>query len=210
MQAVISKKFRHGILSSLSVIEKVTSRMTKKRARPRKAVPQTVRRDHYELLLAEIKDPYRTMMMLQYAVGLRPGEACRMRLADLSLDTGDLVTPRDGKTGERRLYFDPQGPAAVALRDWLDVRPPGPFLFGGSKAVRVNTYSVTVSRCCERLGIPHIKPYALRHTYACEMMDGGKPIASISEALGHTSVLTTARYYLHPNPDMMRKMNAGR
>jgi integrase len=150
------------------------------------------------------------MMMLQWAVGLRPGEACQMRLADLDLETGDLVTPRDGKTGERRVAFDTEGLCAEMLRVWVQQRPRGPFLFGGAVPVRRNTYYMTILRACDNVGVPRFCPYALRHTYACEMMDGGQPIASISAALGHHSVLTTAAYYLHPNLEIMRRMNAGR
>lgn len=183
---------------------------TRPNGKPRKAVPQVVRRDHYEAVIAAIREPYRTMMMLQYAVGLRPGEACRMRLCDLSVETGDLITPRDGKTGERRLYFDRRGPCADALRHWMTIRPHSPFLFGNGQPIRVNTYHITIERCCDRLGVPRFKPYALRHTYACDLMHQGEAIANISAALGHSSVLTTARYYLHADPDTMRRMNAGR
>lgn len=118
--------------------------------RARKAVVQTVRRDLFDTVVGAIKEPYRTMMLLQLAVGLRPGEACRMRAADLDLETGDLITPRDGKTGERRLCFDTQGTCADALRAWLGKRPAGPYLFGGSKPIRVNTYNVMLHRCCLR------------------------------------------------------------
>ena len=149
-------------------------------------------------------------MLLQWAVGLRPGEACKMRMADLCLKTGDLVTPRDGKTGQRALCFDTQGMFAKALRAWMAVRPPGPYLFGGEKPIRVNTYHITIERCCDRIGVPRMKPYALRHTYACDLMHQGAAIADISAALGHASVLTTARYYLHCDPATMRRMNAGR
>lgn len=90
------------------------------------------------------------------------------------------------------------------------MRPDGPFLFGGVKAIRVNTYHVTITRYCEKLGIPPFKPYALRHTYATDLMHKGEAIADISAALGHSSVLTTAKYYLHADPDTMRRMNAGR
>jgi len=169
-----------------------------------------VRRDHFETVIGAIREPYRTMMILQWAVGLRPGEACRMRLADLDLETGDLITPRDGKTGERRLCFDTEGMCADALRAWVQERPAGPYLFGGEKQIRVNTYNITVGRCCARVGVPHFRPYALRHTYATELIHERHAISDVSAALGHRSVLTTAAYYLHPDPDTMRRMNKGR
>lgn len=181
-----------------------------KAPRERAAVVQTVRRDHMEAVLKRIKEPYRTMMIVQWAVGLRPGEACKMRYADLDMHHGELVTPRDGKTGERRLCFDLNGRCADALSAWLGVRPDGEYLFGGEKPIRVNTYNVSVHRACERAGVPEFRPYALRHTYATELIHEQQAISDVSAALGHKSVLTTAKYYLHADPDMIRRLNQGR
>lgn len=202
---------RRARMLSRFLREKVTPvQPTPKKKQQRNAVPQTVRRDHFDAVVGAIREPYRTMMALQWAVGLRPGEACRMRLMDLDLETGDLITPRDGKTGERRLAFDIEGLCSETLRAWMEKRRPGPYLFGGEKPIRVNTYHITIERCCDRIGVPRFKPYALRHTYATDLMNAGQPIASISAALGHRNVLTTCHYYLHSDPDIMRRMNAGR
>jgi integrase len=181
-----------------------------KRRSQRRADVQTVSPDHFDAVLATIKEPYHTMMLLQWAIGLRPGEVCKMRLADLHMSTGELVTPRDGKTGERRLCFDTEGRAAQALRAWMKMRPKGPYVFGGDVPIRVNTYNVSVHRACERAGVPPFRPYALRHTYATELIHEHQAISDISAALGHQSVLTTARYYLHPDPETIRRMNKGR
>lgn len=215
MQGVISRNFGEvlgAILMSLSVTGKVTQVEPAPKKKQRSAVPQTVRRDHFDAVVAAIRQPYRTMMMLQWAVGLRPGEACRMRTGDLDMETGELITPRDGKTGERRVGFDVTGKCAEMLWAWMGMekRPPGPYLFGGEKPIRVNTYHITIERCCDKLGIPRFKPYALRHTYATDLMHQREAIADISAALGHKNVLTTAHYYLHADPDTMRRMNAGR
>jgi integrase len=179
-------------------------------ARSRKAVVQTVRPDHFDAVLATIKEPYHTMMLLQWAVGLRPGEACKMRLRDIDLETGDLITPRDGKTGERRLCFYVEGRCAEALRAWVELRPKGPYFFGGKQPIRVNTYNISVHRACARVGVPLFRPYALRHTYATDLIHEQQAISDISAALGHSSVLTTAKYYLHADPEMIRRLNKGR
>ena len=201
----------HGKVVSLSVREKVTSGVTAKpRKKQRKAVVQIVRPEHFERVLDASKEPYRTMMLLQWAVGLRPGEVCKMRAADINTDTGDLITPRDGKTGERHLCFDVDGRFAKSLTAVIDQRPDGPYLFGGEKPIRVNTYNIYVHRVCERVGVPVFRPYALRHTYATELIRANQPISDVSAALGHSSVLTTARYYLHADPEMIRRLNKGR
>ena len=201
----------HGKVVSLSVREKVTHDVAAEpRKKQRKAVVQIVRPEHLERVLACSKEPYCTMMLLQWAVGLRPGEACKMRLADINTDTGDLITPRDGKTGERHLCFDTHGRFAESLASWMATRSDGPYLFGGANPIRVNTYNIYVKRVCERIGVPPFRPYALRHTYATELIRSNQPISDVSAALGHSSVLTTARYYLHADPEMIRRLNKGR
>ena len=179
------------------------------RPRRRKAIP-VIRPADMDKLLAIAKEPYRTMMLLQWAVGLRPGEVCKLRRADLWLDDGKLITPFDGKTGQRPIYFDVAGRAAQALRGWDAIRGNGPYYFGSSAPVKLNTYSTTLARYCERAGIAHVKPYAFRHTFACEMMDSKVGVANIAQALGHSSPATTAAFYLHADPERMRRMNKGR
>lgn len=148
------------------------------------------------------------MLVAQWAVGLRPGEACKLRTADVDADTGTLITPRDGKTGERTLGFDTDGRLGKALEGWREQT--GPYLFGGDRALSVNSYRHAVTRYCRAAGVRVFRPYALRHTYACELMDAGVPIATIAAVLGHTSPMTTVRYYLHANAGLSRQVNAGR
>ena len=178
--------------------------------RKRRAAVKTVRRDHLEALVGELKQPYKTMVLAQWALGLRPGEACRLRYADVDTETGELITPIDGKTGERRLFFDTEGQFAESLREWIQQRPLGEFMFGGKKPVLRNTYYMQVTRHCDELGIPRFTPYALRHTYATDLIHERQAISDVSAALGHRSVLTTAQYYLHADPDMLRRLNKGR
>ena len=181
-----------------------------KHKRARRVVVQTVRSDHFDAVREAIREPYRTMMLLQWAVGMRPGEVCRLRTADVDLETGRIVTPVDGKTGERVLYFDTGGRCAEAMDAWASKRPEGTYWFGGEKPVLVNTYFRAIERACERAGVPRFRPYALRHTYASELLHERQAISDISIALGHQSVLTTARYYLHADPEMLRRLNRGR
>lgn len=175
----------------------------------KRKIAKTIMPREFDALLGVAKYPYRAMMALQYAVGLRPGEVCKLRTADVNLPAGELRTPEDGKTGQRDCYFDVNGRAAEALREWEALRGSGRYYFGGPSAVRVNTYAVTLRRYCERAGIRHIKPYALRHTYATEMLRGGAKAPDIASAIGN-EVFTTMRYYLHGDPDELLDMNKGR
>jgi crossover junction endodeoxyribonuclease RuvC len=48
------------------------------------------------------------------------------------------------------------------------------------------------------------------HEGLTELIREHHPISDVSAALGHTSVLTTAKYYLHADPEMIRQLNKGR
>ncbi len=46
-------------------------------------------------------------------------------------------------------------------------------------------------------GFPHIHPHMFRHTHASILLACGEDIATVSQRLGHTSVHTTTKIYIH-------------
>jgi integrase len=64
--------------------------------------------------------------------------------------------------------------------------------------LRPNSVSATVSRLCQRLGLPKgASLHVLRHSHASLLLEKGVDIATVSERLGHSSVRTTADIYSH-------------
>ena len=49
----------------------------------------------------------------------------------------------------------------------------------------------------ERNHLPHFSPHSLRHTHASLLIAGGVNIPTVSRRLGHSSVATTTKVYLH-------------
>lgn len=69
MQVAIPVGHSRAKMMSLSVREKVTHEVTAgPRKRKRKAVVQVVRPEHLERVIGTIREPYRTMILLQWAV----------------------------------------------------------------------------------------------------------------------------------------------
>ena len=54
-----------------------------------------------------------------------------------------------------------------------------------------------LARAAKRLGIPHLSPHTLRHTFATRFLQAGGDIYVLSKLLGHSSVSVTERHYAH-------------
>ncbi|PWM23728.1 MAG: site-specific integrase [Clostridiales bacterium] len=60
-----------------------------------------------------------------------------------------------------------------------------------------STINNILFRHCKKLGIPTITIHGLRHTHASLLLFGGVSIASVAKRLGHSSMNTTEKTYLH-------------
>lgn len=67
--------------------------------------------------------------------------------------------------------------------------------------VKSNVYNSTVndilSRHCKQAQVPEITIHGLRHTHASLLLFAGVSIASVARRLGHSSMTTTQKTYLH-------------
>ena len=60
-----------------------------------------------------------------------------------------------------------------------------------------STINDILKRHCLKIGIPVITIHGLRHTHASLLLFGGVSIASVAKRLGHSSMNTTEKTYLH-------------
>ncbi|MGH2555310.1 MAG: tyrosine-type recombinase/integrase [Actinomycetota bacterium] len=136
----------------------------------------------------------------QYALGLRPGEICRLRASEVQLN-GEFscVYITDTKTGNDRIV--PMGPTArAALTELMRDRP------GMLVGLGTSQYWEHVSRAARMAGIPLPKrrPYALRHTFGTRLAELGVHQSVISELMGHSD-LRASRWYVVPSDDQLRQ-----
>ena len=59
------------------------------------------------------------------------------------------------------------------------------------------TVNTILERYCKELGIPEISIHGLRHTHASILLFAGVSIGSVARRLGHASMNTTQKTYLH-------------
>ena len=60
-----------------------------------------------------------------------------------------------------------------------------------------STVNTVLSRCCHKAKVPEITVHGLRHTHASLLLFAGVSIASVARRLGHASMTTTQKTYLH-------------
>lgn len=60
-----------------------------------------------------------------------------------------------------------------------------------------STANAILERRCVKAGVPIISVHGLRHTHASLLLFAGVSIASVARRLGHASINTTQKTYLH-------------
>lgn len=60
-----------------------------------------------------------------------------------------------------------------------------------------STVNKVLERHCQKLNLPNITIHGLRHTHASLLLFAGVSIASVARRLGHSSMTTTQKTYLH-------------
>jgi len=163
-----------------------------------KSLPEILSGSEVEQVLGAISSlRHRTILSAAYGAGLRIGEACRLGCSDI--DSARMVLRvRKGKRGKDR-YTMLSKRLLVLLREyWKAARPPADPLFPGGGAggvVTSNAVRDALRRALASLNITkRITPHVFRHSFATHLLEGGADLRTVQLVLGHSSILTTARY----------------
>ncbi|MEZ5652390.1 MAG: site-specific integrase [Burkholderiaceae bacterium] len=154
----------------------------------------------------------RCLLASIYALGLRVGEACALRIDQIdSAPDRMCVHVRHGKGGKDR-YVPLSQDLLMLLRQYWREMHPKVWLFPGTAPTPGPVGIERVQRWYQRArlnaGIRKIGGvHTLRHCYATHLLEAGVDLHSISQWLGHRHVCTTSRYLhlAHPGePDGAR------
>ncbi len=168
---------------------------------------------------------YRALFALCYALGLRVGEACRLRHRDIDLRR-NILTIRDGKFGKSRLV--PFGPRMAGLlreqsrqSEQQPALPDRPFFtFDGRRPVHAGNVSTTFLALTRglHLRIPEggspPRLHDLRHSFAVgtllrwyrEGVNASSRLHYLSTFMGHADPASTA-VYLTITDDLLHEAN---
>jgi integrase len=80
-----------------------------------------------------------------------------------------------------------------------------PLFASREKRVYNSTANSALARACRSAGVPVISMHGLRHTHASLLLYAGVSIASVAKRLGHASMNTTEKTYLHVIQELENK-----
>ncbi|MCD8052152.1 MAG: site-specific integrase [Clostridiales bacterium] len=166
---------------------------------------------------------WRCYVHLLADTGLRKGEACALRWADVDLSTGMvtvkgnlqytaakgvyLTVPKNGKV--RCVDIGPdvtgllkelkQAQAQTCMSEFVFTQDSSPLPMNPQSPTRY------FKNFGKRYNIPDFHPHKMRHTAASVAITFGADIASVSARLGHSDVSTTLRLYTHANEESIRR-----
>jgi len=149
------------------------------------------------------------IVLLAYTLGLRPAEISTITLDDVSFRKRELTLPNRKALNPITLPLPEQTIKALAAY-LAKARPKSPsrHLFVSIPFPYAPMQPISVSQCISKAmkhaGLP-FSAYALRHTYAQNLLHLGRSIYEIKEMLGHDEIYSTQKYlYIHV--DLMRKV----
>ncbi|CUX22730.1 site-specific integrase [Clostridium sp. C105KSO13] len=104
--------------------------------------------------------------------------------------------PTKNQSSIRKIQLDWQ--MVIQFSELLKVLPEDEPIFVHTKGKIYNsTVNNILSRACQKSKVPIISIHGLRHTHASLLLFAGVSIASVARRLGHASMTTTQKTYLH-------------
>ncbi|HIJ81371.1 MAG TPA: site-specific tyrosine recombinase XerD [Desulfuromonadales bacterium] len=153
------------------------------------------------------------MLELLYATGLRVSELVNLKLREVNLDSGYLLTI--GKGSKERLV--PIGESArlqvgtylETVRSRLDPLKENRHLFLsrlGSAMSRQAFWNIIKKRALLAGIHKSISPHTLRHSFATHLLENGADLRSVQLMLGHADLATT-QIYTHVTRERLKKIH---
>jgi integrase len=160
---------------------------------------------------------YAVLVLVLGWIGMRIGEACALRLSDLSLNDPDNAIVRIQRRVKRlktqELHFDTTKTSAgnrvvsippqlvpVIQQHIIDagIVDPDALVFTTNKGLcAITAAPKEITKALRKLGHSNIRTHDLRHTAATAMTNSGASLIQVMHVLGHSSV-TAAMRYQHP------------
>ena len=173
---------------------------------------------------------WRAMLFILADGGLRRGEACAIRWADVDFSSGRIHIVNNAQYTEGTGTYDTNTKSKKnrdvfvsrkvieVLKEWKAFQkevivgqglPAPKHVFTHLDGKRINPQAPTAyfRKFGEKYGIEGCHPHKFRHTMATMMIQQGADVKTVSEKLGHTSVEITLKLYVHTNEEAQKNAN---
>lgn len=158
-------------------------------------------------------------ILLSLYTGLRIGEICGLKCSDIDFENGILTVRRtvqriQTEAGSRLTVTAPKTHSArrsIPIPSYI-MKLLRQFACSGEMYLLSGTDKITEPRTMQnrfhsllkKAGLPSVNYHSLRHMFATNSLQAGFDVKTLSEILGHASVETTLRAYVHSS--MERKI----
>lgn len=156
----------------------------------------------------------RAMMELLYATGLRVSELVSLRVQNLNLAAGYLMTMGKGEK-ERVVPIGESARRSIELYRALlrgddgNAASRSGFLFLsrlGEPMSRQAFWNIIKKRARQAGILKNISPHTLRHSFATHLLENGADLRSVQMMLGHAD-LSTTQIYTHITRERLKKLH---
>jgi integrase/recombinase XerD len=152
----------------------------------------------------------RMILLLLLYTGLRVSELCDIKLKNIDFLTAQLkVFGKGGKVREVPLKQE----VVEAINEYLVERSSNPFadsdylIVGQRGVLQRDAINTLLEKLTVKIGIDaRLKPHLFRHTFCTRLVSKGVPLTTVSKLAGHSSIDTTARFYINSSKE--EKMSA--
>jgi integrase len=189
---------------------------TKRRKRP---MILTV--ESFEAVVARLREPYRTMVLVAQCLGLRVSEITALKWEDLEVEARQLLVQRsvvngrvdDVKTEYSRDHVPIHESLLEVLLAWADSCPATEdgWMFPSPLTNRPYYSTEIQKRLLKpigiKLGLGPIGWHTFRHTYRSWLDETGAPMKVQQELMRHASIQTTMNVYGQAMPESKREAN---
>ena len=147
------------------------------------------------------------LILLIAKTGMRFSEALALTPKDFDFSHQSLIVdktwdykgdggflPTKNKSSVRKIQLDWQ--TIIKFSEIIKGLPEDKPIFVNGRVFN-STVNGVLERYCKKLGIPVISIHGLRHTHASLLLFAGVSIASVARRLGHASMTTTQKTYIH-------------
>lgn len=181
----------------------------KKHTKPR--APVVLYGDEFDLIIKEMREPQRTMVIIMHDAGLRKKECYNLTREQVDLDR-EIITVI-GKGNKERLVPIIGDRLAGALQSIIDIVPRGHLFINPRTKEPYKDISDSFKTAAGKANVnKRIYNHLFRHCFGTGMAHAGVHPVAMKDALGHETFATT-NMYIHTAAEFLRselsKMDPG-